>query len=87
MPDEPQDDQAGAMPNDKPEREGLADSPKDTATGTMKPQDGPMDRPGTEAEDEAEEPMTNEPMPVAGDDSDVGLTHPPEETIEGNRGM
>ena len=42
------------MPQGKPKSEGLTNSPQDTATGTVKPQDGPMERPGTEAEEEAQ---------------------------------
>jgi len=50
MADVPTDTQAQRMPPGKPTREGLANAPLDTATGTVKPQDGPMDRAGTEAE-------------------------------------
>ena len=87
MPDNPDDTQAQRMPGGKPKSEGLAHTPQDTVTGAVKPQGGPMDRPGTEAEDSATEPVTNEPVPVAGDDPDVGLSEPTEPKIEGNRGM
>ena len=50
MADGPAYTQAQRMPHGKPNSEGLADAPLDTATGTVKPQDGPMDRAGTEAE-------------------------------------
>ncbi|MCJ2055601.1 hypothetical protein MKL09_03425 [Methylobacterium sp. J-048] len=53
MADVPTDTQAQRMPQGKPKSEGLANAPLDTATGTVKPQDGPMDRAGTEAEEAA----------------------------------
>ncbi|MHC2106537.1 MULTISPECIES: hypothetical protein [unclassified Methylobacterium] len=53
MADVPADTQAQRMPHGKPKSEGLANAPLDTATGTVKPQDGPMDRAGTEAEEAA----------------------------------
>ncbi len=87
MVDDPIDTQAQRLPDGKPESEGLANTPQDTATGAVRPQDGPTDRPGTEAEDEAGEPMTNEPVPVGEDSPGVGLSQPAEETIDGNRGM
>ena len=49
MADVPADTQAQRMPHGKPNSEGLADAPLDTAAGTVKPLDGPMDRAGTEA--------------------------------------
>ena len=54
MADQPTDTQAQRMPQGKPKSKGLTNSPQDTATGTVKPQDGPMERPGTEAEEEAQ---------------------------------
>jgi hypothetical protein len=51
MADAPDDTQAQRMPRGKPESAGLANAPLDTATGTVKPQDGPMERPGTEKEE------------------------------------
>ncbi|SFD66723.1 hypothetical protein [Methylobacterium sp. 13MFTsu3.1M2] len=51
MADTPDDTQAERMPHGEPERVGLADSPRDTATGTVRPQDGPMERAGTEKEE------------------------------------
>ena len=54
MADQPTDTQAQRMPHGKPESEGLANAPQDTATGKVKQQDGPMDRPGTEAEEKAQ---------------------------------
>ena len=87
MLDEPQDAQAQRITDGEPSSEGLANTPNDTAAGTVKPQDGPMERPGTEAEDEGGEPMTNEPLPVADDGPGVGLQQSDEETIDGNRGM
>lgn len=53
MADQPTDTQAQRMPQGKPGSEGLANTPQDTATGIVKPQDGPMERPGTEAEEKA----------------------------------
>ena len=53
MPDDPIDTQAQRMPQGKPKPEGAAISPEDTVSGEIKPVDGPMDRPGTEAEDKA----------------------------------
>ncbi|MCJ2121207.1 hypothetical protein [Methylobacterium sp. J-077] len=53
MADAPTDTQARRMPWGKPESGGLANAPLDTATGTVKAQDGPMDRAGTEAEEAA----------------------------------
>ncbi|KAB1068492.1 hypothetical protein [Methylobacterium planeticum] len=50
MPIDKTDTQAQRMPAGKPESKGLANSPQDTATGTVRPQDGPMERAGTEAE-------------------------------------
>ena len=47
------DTQAQAMPHGTPKSEGLANTPQDPATGRVKPADGPMDRPGTEAEERA----------------------------------
>jgi hypothetical protein len=83
MPDDPQ---VQRMSDGEPGSDGLADTPQDTAGGIVKPQDGALDRPGTEAGDE-DEPMTNEPVPVAEDGAGVGLSQSPEETIDGNRGM
>ena len=54
MADEPIDTQAQRMPQGKPKSEGLANTPQDTTTGAVKPQDGPMERLGTEAEEEAQ---------------------------------
>lgn len=54
MADEPIDTQTQSMPGGKPKSDGLANTPQDTQTGAVKPQDGPMDRPGTEAEEEAQ---------------------------------
>jgi hypothetical protein len=51
MADEPIDTQAQRMPGGKLAREGLANAPLDTATGAVKPQDGPMERAGTEKEE------------------------------------
>ena len=53
MADAPDDTQAQRMPHGKPESKGLANAPLDTATGTVKPQDGPMERAGTEKEEAA----------------------------------
>ncbi len=53
MADEPIDTQAQRMPQGKPPSEGLANTPQDTATGAIKPQDGPMERAGTEKEEVA----------------------------------
>ena len=53
MADAPDDTQAQRQPHGKPESAGLASTPLDTATGTVKPQDGPMERAGTEAEEAA----------------------------------
>jgi hypothetical protein len=50
MPNDKIDTQAQRLPAGKPESEGLANSPQDTATGKVRPQDGPMERAGTEAE-------------------------------------
>ncbi|MEA1833375.1 hypothetical protein U8607_14920 [Methylobacterium durans] len=46
------DTQAERTPHGKPESAGLANTPQDTATGRVQAQDGPMERPGTEAEEE-----------------------------------
>ncbi|GEP03914.1 hypothetical protein [Methylobacterium oxalidis] len=51
--DDRTDTQAQRMPHGKPESEGLANAPQDTATGRVKRQDGPLERPGTEAEERA----------------------------------
>jgi hypothetical protein len=51
MADEPIDTQAQRMPRGKPESEGLANAPRDTATGAIRPQDGPMERAGTEKDE------------------------------------
>lgn len=51
MADIPDDTQAQRRPAGKPESAGLANTPLDTATGTVKPQDGPMERAGTETEE------------------------------------
>ncbi|MGU3667474.1 hypothetical protein ACLBX9_25095 [Methylobacterium sp. A49B] len=51
MADTPDDTQAQRRPGGKPESAGLANTPLDTATGTVKPQDGPMERAGTEKEE------------------------------------
>ena len=51
MADTPDDTQAQRMPGGKPESAGLANAPLDTATGTVRSQDGPMDRAGTEKEE------------------------------------
>lgn len=51
MADAPDDTQAQHRPTGKPESAGLANTPLDTATGTVKPQDGPMERAGTEKEE------------------------------------
>jgi hypothetical protein len=53
MADEPIDTQAQRMPHGKPPSDGLANTPQDTATGEIKPQDGPMERAGTEKEEAA----------------------------------
>jgi hypothetical protein len=50
MPNDKTDTQAQRMPAGKPESEGLANTPQDTTTGKVRPQDGPMERAGTEAE-------------------------------------
>ena len=55
MPDKPDDTQVQRMPSGKPKSDGLANTPQDTTTGTVKPQDGPMDRRGTEVEEVEEE--------------------------------
>ena len=44
------DTQAQRMPQGKPTPDGAAITPQDTVDGKTKPVDGPMDRPGTEAE-------------------------------------
>jgi hypothetical protein len=51
MADAPDDTQAQRMPHGKPESAGLANAPRDAATGTVRPQDGPMERAGTEKEE------------------------------------
>lgn len=51
MADAPDDTQAERMLRGEPERAGLAESPRDTTTGTVRPQDGPMERAGTEKEE------------------------------------
>ena len=51
MADAPDDTQAQRMPAAKPESAGLANTPLDTVTGTVKPQDGPMERAGTEKDE------------------------------------
>lgn len=56
---------------------GLAVSPKDPVTGNVVPQEGPMDRAGTEAE--AEAGMTNEPIPLSDDEPEVALTRRPDD--------
>ncbi len=42
--------QARGEPTGAPETGGAAVSPRDTATGQVRPTDGPMERAGTEAE-------------------------------------
>jgi len=56
MTDDTTDTQAQRMPQGKPKPNGAAITPQDTVTGETKPGAGPMDRPGTEAEDEARRP-------------------------------
>ncbi|KAA0123353.1 hypothetical protein CIW48_12965 [Methylobacterium sp. P1-11] len=51
MADAPNDTQAQRQPHGKPESAGLANTPLDTATGTVKPLDGLMERAGTEKEE------------------------------------
>ena len=53
MANQPTNTQAERMPTGKPESEGLANTPQDTRTGEVKPQDGPMERAGTEREEVA----------------------------------
>ncbi|WP_375465649.1 hypothetical protein [uncultured Methylobacterium sp.] len=53
MSDDTTDTQAQRMPNGTPKPEGAAITPLDTTTGEVRPHEGPMDRPGTEAEEEA----------------------------------
>lgn len=73
MTDDPKDD---ARRNVAGER-GLAVSPKDTVTDDVLPQDGPMDRAGTEAE--ADAGMTNEPIPLPDDEPEVCLNRRPDD--------
>ena len=47
------DTKAQRMPEGEPRTEGAAITPRDTVDGKTKPVDGPMDRPGTEAEEAA----------------------------------
>jgi hypothetical protein len=56
---------------------GLAGSPRDPVTDQVRPIDGPMDRAGTEAGEEAG--MSNKPIPIPNDDPEVGLTTPVED--------
>lgn len=58
----------------KAESEGLATSPLNPITGSIEPLDGPLDRAGTEAEDDAG--MTNDPVPLPNDEPEVSLTTP-----------
>ncbi|MGH1573629.1 hypothetical protein ACRAWG_26950 [Methylobacterium sp. P31] len=51
MADESTDTQTQRMPRGRPVRAGLAQTPLDPATGVVKPQDGPMERAGTEKEE------------------------------------
>ncbi|MDP4024180.1 hypothetical protein Q8W71_16245 [Methylobacterium sp. NEAU 140] len=54
MPDEPKDTQAQRERDEGSAGEGLARSPQDTRTGAVRPRaEGPMERPGTEAEEAA----------------------------------
>ena len=53
MSDDPIDTQAQRMPNGTPKPEGAAITPVDTTASEIKEHGGPMDRPGTEVEDEA----------------------------------
>lgn len=69
------DSQAQRMPGGKPGSEGLANTPQDPVTGTVRPQDGPMDRAGTEAEEAAG--MTNKPIPLSDDEPEVCLIRRP----------
>ena len=48
-----QDDTGLVSGHEAKEEDGLARSPRDPVTGAERPQDGPMDRPGTEAEEAA----------------------------------
>lgn len=57
--------------------EGLAVTPRDPVTGDVRPQDGPMNRAGTEAD--AEAGMTNEPIPVGDDEPEVALNRRPDD--------
>lgn len=61
----------------KAESEGMATSPINPITGSVEPLDGPLDRAGTEAEDQAG--MTNDPIPLPNDEPEVGLTTPVDE--------
>ena len=48
-----QDDTGLVSGHEAKEEDGLARSPRDPVTGAERPQGGPMDRPGTEAEEAA----------------------------------
>ena len=48
-----QDDSGLVSGQEAKEEDGLARSPRDPVTGAEQSQDGPMDRPGTEAEEAA----------------------------------
>lgn len=85
MRNDAKDTRAQGMPSGKPESEGPANTLQDKASGTVKPQDGPMNRFGTEAEDAANNPMNS--VPVTSDDPNVGLSEKPDLEIDGNRGM
>jgi hypothetical protein len=56
---------------------GLATSPLNPITGSIEPLDGPLDRAGTEIEDD--KGMTNKPIPLGDDEPEVGLTTPVED--------
>ena len=47
--------------SDTSKNDTLADLPKDPVTGAVRPQDGPLDRPGTEAEEKADKDPSREP--------------------------
>jgi len=47
--------------SDTGKNDTLAESPKDPVTGAVRPQGGPLDRPGTEAEEKADKDPSKDP--------------------------
>ncbi|MCJ2015432.1 hypothetical protein [Methylobacterium sp. J-076] len=74
---DPHDTETPRRPSIDLEGDRLAPSPRDIPFGTVRPLDGPLDRPGAEAE--GDEGMTNEPIPLSEDEPEVSPTRRPDD--------